>query len=280
MSMTIHTSTNTEITASFIGFSGGERHVQLNDLPDEPLLEVVIRASVLNSDALMDLLLLEDALLRHSPDVTMDLELPYLPYARQDRVCAIGKAFSMDVMAKLLQLHPKRRMAVWDAHSAVSVALTGAHNVLPETIIARSEALSDLLRHENTVLICPDKGAVPRCEAIQKAFSTSRIVYCEKKRDPMTGRIVRSEVLADDLSGQTAVITDDICDGGMTFIGIAQGLRALNCRHIVLYVTHGIFSKGLSVFDGLVDEIYTSNSFIHASQPQLTQINFQYSFGG
>ncbi|GHA71729.1 ribose-phosphate pyrophosphokinase [Formosimonas limnophila] len=280
MSITVQISNQIQIIAQFIGFSGGERHVQLTNLPEEPMTEVLIRANVRSSDGMMDLLLLEDALLRHSPDVQIDLELPYLPYARQDRVCATGQAFSMDVMAKLLHLHPKRQIAVWDAHSAVSLSLTQAHNVLPETIIAHSESLSTLLRDQNTVLICPDKGAVPRCEAIQKAFNTPRMVYCEKKRDPSTGRILRSEVLADDLSGKTAVITDDICDGGMTFIGIAQGLRALNCQRIVLYATHGIFSKGLSVFDGLIDQIYTSNSFIHASQPQLTQINFQHPFGG
>ena len=63
----------------------------------------------------------------------------------------------------------------------------------------------------------------------------------------MTGKILGTHVHATDLSGLTAVITDDICDGGATFIGIAKELRRLNCHKVVLYVTHGIFSKGIEV---------------------------------
>ena len=77
------------------------------------------------------------------------------------------------------------------------------------------------------------------------------------------------------LKGKIAIISDDICDGGMTFIGIAKALRALNCEHIVLYVTHGIFSKGLSVFDGLIDQIFTTTSFKQTPHDKLTVIDFQ-----
>ena len=75
-------------------------------------------------------------------------------------------------------------------------------------------------------------------------------------------------MISDDLSGQCAVITDDICDGGYTFIKIAEQLRQKNVGRIVLFVTHGIFSKGLGVFDGLIDEVITTNS-----RPSLTQLS-------
>lgn len=279
MSITLQTTPASSLSAQFMGFAGGERHVQLTGLPNEALRSVVIRAQILDSNTLMDLLLLEDALLRHMPDLAIDLELPYLPYARQDRVCAAGQAFSMDVMARLLALNPKRHIAVWDAHSAVSVALTGAINVSAVDVVAASPELSQLLGEAQTVLVCPDKGAVPRCTQMQEAFHTPRMVLCQKVRDPMTGQIVRSEVLADDVQGLTAVITDDICDGGMTFIGVARALRELGVARVVLYVTHGIFSKGLAVFDGLVDEIYCSNSITHNPHAKLRVINFQYQFG-
>ena len=82
-------------------------------------------------------------------------------------------------------------------------------------------------------------------------------MYCEKQRDPATGKISQTKVLSDDLSGRCAVITDDICDGGYTFIKIAEQLQAKNVERIVLFATHGIFSKGLDVFDGLIDEVIT-----------------------
>lgn len=95
-----------------------------------------------------------------------------------------------------------------------------------------------------------------------------------ENRDPVTGKIQNSHVNATDLSGKTAVITDDICDGGATFIGIAEELKKLNCQHVVLYVTHGIFSKGLAVFDGKVDRIFTTDSFPQIANEKLSVIHF------
>ena len=54
----------------------------------------------------------------------------------------------------------------------------------------------------------------------------------------------------------------DICDGGGTFLGIASLLKqAVPSSPLGLYVTHGIFSKGLEVFNGLIDGVYTANPF-------------------
>ena len=38
---------------------------------------------------------------------------------------------------------------------------------------------------------------------------------------------------------------DDICDGGRTFIECAKLLKAAGVGSMALYVSHGIFSKGL-----------------------------------
>jgi len=32
-------------------------------------------------------------------------------------------------------------------------------------------------------------------------------------------------------------------------------------HQITLFVTHGIFSKGIEVFDNLIDEVWTTDSF-------------------
>lgn len=277
MNSNITVSTNqTEqaLDIEFLSFAGGERHVQIANLPVELIESVDIQAKIYSAEDLMDYLLLENALFQHNPSIQIDLEIPYLPYARQDRVCAQGQAFSIQLMAELLKIRPKRSLTVWDCHSAIGTQLTGAANISPWQIIATCPELVAALQGKQTVLVCPDKGAKPRSEAIAQAFDLSAIVYCEKKRDPVSGKILATQVSADDLTGKTAIVTDDICDGGMTFIGIAQALRALGCSHIVLYVTHGIFSKGLSVFDGLIDHIYTTNSFPQSTTQQLTIINF------
>lgn len=267
-----------EIAYKALGFSGGERHIQLQDDENE-VKEVIIRAAVTDSEGLIDLLLIENALRhKYGQELEINLELPYLPYARQDRVCAPGQAFSLEVLKGLLGNLKLKKLVTWDCHSQVGVDLTDAVNIDPASIIKNDSALTKLLTNADTVLICPDKGAVRRCTHIKESLNISEMVLCEKRRDPVTGKIVKTEVLVDDLSDKVAVITDDICDGGFTFIKIAEQLQEKNVAKVILFVTHGIFSKGLTVFDGLVDELVTTNSFKHDAHSKLREINFEYDF--
>lgn len=291
MSIQIKDSNNKIIAVETRQFSGGERHVQFEaDALTQLQGQVYIQAKINNSQDLMDYLLLENVLMNQG--LIIDLEIPYFPYARQDRICATGQAFSLAVMSKLLNINteqfPKQRQSikVWDVHSVVSEKLLGENtlfnkviNVQPSEIILKSQALTDILTAQDTVLICPDAGAKQRTQGIADVINAHRasnieIVYCEKNRDPVTGKIQNSHVNATDLSDKTAVITDDICDGGATFIGIAEELKKLNCQHVVLYVTHGIFSKGLAVFDGKVDRIFTTDSFPQIANEKLSVIHF------
>jgi len=260
--MNIHISDN--IALSTKSFSGGERHLQLHNLPRKLQGTLNVLAYLTSSDDIMDLLLLQNALNYHyHKEIQLNLELPYLPYARQDRVCAVGQAFSMELFAQLLKNLSIQSLLTWDCHSAVGLRLTAAQNYQMADIIKHSEDLTALLKQHNSVVICPDKGAVNRCQSLVDSLDLKPMVVCEKIRDPATGRITHTRVVADDLSQKTAIITDDICDGGYTFIKIAEQLKQKNAQKVILYVTHAIFSKGLEVFTGLIDEIYTTQSFKH-----------------
>ena len=65
------------------------------------------------------------------------------------------------------------------------------------------------------------------------------------------------------------MIVDDICDGGQTFIELAKALEKQGAHQIFLYVTHGIFSKGLDTLKVYFSGVYCyhslSNSFNYDS---------------
>ena len=54
------------------------------------------------------------------------------------------------------------------------------------------------------------------------------------------------------------MIIDDICDGGATFLAIAEQIKP---KHMTLIVTHGVFSKGFAVLEKKFDEIIVSDSY-------------------
>jgi ribose-phosphate pyrophosphokinase len=108
-------------------------------------------------------------------------------------------------------------------------------------------------------ILFPDEGANRRyCDQIAGSYDYG-LAYATKKRDPLTGKLSGFEVPEIDPASRVMIV-DDICDGGGTFIGIADKL-GLPREQMALYVTHGIFSKGFGELMGRYRKIYTTNSF-------------------
>lgn len=251
-------------------FSGGEIQVRLPD--PSPLYSggITITARLTTPTSVMELLLVTDALRRqYGWALQLDLICPYLPYARQDRVCAPGEALSLKVMCDLINGMNFDSVEVWDPHSDVAMALLErAHAVGQETFVSR------LTLGSGTLLVAPDAGAAKKIRAVSVATGLGYI-QARKVRDPLTGEISGTEIQWDRVSNYDVdlLIVDDICDGGRTFTELAKVLRTVTEGRILLFVTHGIFSQGLSVFDGLIDHVFTANAFPGVgAHPLLTEV--------
>jgi ribose-phosphate pyrophosphokinase len=248
---------------SFI-FSGGERHVRLFDyshlraFPDAGC-PIRITAHLRSNEAIMELLLVCDALRRLYPDNKLSLRCPYLPYARQDRVMQLGESLSLKVLCNLINGLEFEKIEVWDVHSDVSLALLDGNveHKGCETFVPLVPAVYD---PNGVVLVAPDAGASKKVGKVARVVGRS-MVQASKKRDTRDGSITATEVFSDHIGNQHFLIVDDICDGGRTFIELAKVLRPLTDGNIFLYVTHGIFSKGIDPFRGLIDGIYCPNTF-------------------
>ena len=238
-----------------ITFSGGERHLSVpSSLP--PVVDVT--AWLWDSDAIMDLLLVADALSVNQIKIGK-LTIPYMPYARQDRVCNDFEPHSLRVVAGLINSIGANKVQVWDAHSSVTEALIDNYQDCDLTTIFN---LSDvLLGEEYDVLIAPDAGAEKKVGKLGRWYGLP-VEVARKVRDTMTGDIVKTAINCEtDLTGKRVLVVDDICDGGRTFIELAKVLAGTyTMKKCDLYVTHGIFSKGLQPLREHFDTIYSVNS--------------------
>ena len=265
------------ITYSTKVFSGGEQHIQLNiDNAIEKDYQVSVVATDLTTSDLVTLGLILNALENEMSSLP-HLVLPYFPYSRQDRVCAPGQANSLLCVAPFL-LYSAGSLETWDMHSNMGIArlreYTNTISISSSSIISTCPELVELIKDESTILACPDKGAISRVMAVADKYNKP-VIYFDKVRDPFNGNITGYEALSkEDLSGKTAVIIDDICDGGYTFILLAKQLIIQGAREIVLYITHGIFSKGVDIlFNSGINKIYTTNSF-QKQDPRVNTIHF------
>ncbi len=203
---------------------------------------------------------LEEYFLSQGISNPIDLVLPYIPYAQQDRVCAKGEAFSAKVFAHLLNSLNFHRVVVADPHSGISSAL-----IQDAVVVSRFEIIDKhqvLRTNLNTgLLVAPDAGANKQTAELAKYFGHSNFIRADKLRDLSTGNIIETIVYGD-VEGKTVTITDDLAVGAATFVELAKALKQKGAEKIVLYVTHGIFSRGTQhLFEGGIDEIYTTNSY-------------------
>jgi ribose-phosphate pyrophosphokinase len=234
-------------------FPGGEVWVRFEHaLPRA----VTITAHLSDAQGVMRLLMITDAARRAGAD-QIDLKMPYVPYARQDRVSLAGESLSIRVFADLVNAQQYRYVEVWDVHSDVTAALLNHCIVVPTSTLIAS-ALSK--RTDRTTLVAPDAGSIKKVESIAKRYDLP-MIRADKTRDPLTGKLSGAVVYpSGDARHTDFLIVDDICDGGRTFITLEQKLREFTTGRVELYVTHGIFSAGFDVLKSL-DKIYVANSF-------------------
>ena len=239
-------------------FSGGEIQVKLDETKlFSSIGGVRIYAHLKSADDIMALLLVTDAIRQAHGTVPISLDLPYIPYARQDRVCETGESLAIKVFANLINSQNYFEVFVMDPHSDVSVALINNCNV-----IQQYQGLKNINQNwENAVFVSPDAGATKKIQKAASYFGVKQVVRADKTRNTETGAIAGTVVYSDHIGSKDFFIVDDICDGGRTFIELAKVLRPLTNGKIILYVTHGIFSKGLDVFQGVIDEVYCANPF-------------------
>uniref|UniRef100_A0AAU8GDS6 Ribose-phosphate pyrophosphokinase n=1 Tax=Salmonella phage vB_SEnST11_KE22 TaxID=3161173 RepID=A0AAU8GDS6_9CAUD len=239
-------------------FKGGEEQVKiaLSYAPKGSIGFVDITAKIKTSADVMALALLVDACSRldnlhnHAEFI---LHLPYIPYARQDRVVQPGEALSIKVFANIVNSLGFDKVIVDDPHSDVSAALLNNVRIRHQHELAAS--YSDVLAGRDVTIIAPDAGARKKAQKVSEHLRLP-LVEAGKVRDVKTNEITGTAVFGD-VTGRECVIVDDICDGGRTFIALAQALKEKGAKRVILYVTHGIFSFGKQViFDGGVDEIY------------------------
>lgn len=251
----------------FLEFPGGERHVRLG----APVLDFIaghqqvadwtIQANLFSAANVMDLLLVEDALCRVlPPSARLHLLMPYVPYARQDRVAVPGEALSLKVFCGLINSLNFASVEIWDPHSDVTPALLDRVRIKPTGELMRqaftAENSNQLLT--TCTFVAPDVGARKRVAALAKEFGVAAI-YADKVRDPLTGALSGAQVIGA-IPDTPLLVVDDICDGGGTFTSLAQVLQTKTNQPLYLYVTHGLFTKGQEHLKQYFAHIFYANT--------------------
>ena len=179
------------------------------------------------------------------------LDMPYLPYARQDKWISNKTTFALRTFATLLNTLNFTEVHVLDAHNNLRANMINnlVDNSPRQYIEHAIEAVGA------NCFLYPDESARQRYESLMMnhgIFST----YAIKKRDPSTGAILSLNIQGD-VKNKVVLMIDDLVDAGNTFILAARDAYAHHAKEVHLYTTHGIYSKGMSpLHDARIHRIF------------------------
>lgn len=229
---------------------------QLNYVP-----KVCIKAFIQNMTEMFNLILVVDAVRRIRPDVSISLILPYLPFARQDRVCNEGEAIGIAAFARVLNSLNFESVTLYDPHSDVAAGVIDRCVLRDLSSIMLEEKVLGWMDFTQTWLVAPDAGAVKRVKQLAKRLNAAGVITASKVRDTETLELTKTK-LDEYVQGRNLLVVDDLCDGGRTFIALAKAIREQGePKSLILWATHGIFSYGTEVVTEHYDRVYTTNSF-------------------
>lgn len=225
------------------------------------------------NDNLMELLIMLDAFRRASAS-RITVVMPYYGYARQDkkikprepitaRLCAdlITQAGAMRVVA--VDLHAEQIQGFFD----IPVDHLYAGPILGEFLINEGFA-----NDENTVVVSPDVGGVPRARSLAEMLKASLAIIAKRRPEPNKVDIV--EIIGD-VSGKRCVMIDDMIDTGGSVIHGAEALMKRGATEVVVCATHAVFSGNASqrLQDSVVNRVVVTDTLPISKQrmfPKLT----------
>lgn len=256
-------SDNKEIEINFIEFSDGAMTYKVDTLPESPrYISIYVDPRTPVYRIREEVALLVDAITGNDVNFSKTnfiLDIPYLPYGRADRRFEKGNPLPLFNFLSWLrdEVSIFNEVIVCDIHNP---SYTGNFIGLDITERKQLECFKNSIPYnfdtDYHFVLAPDKGSVEKAGTIACHLEVD-VYNCRKERDLSTGEIIRSTLPEGvDFTGKTVLIPDDLCDGGYTFIKLAEQAKVAGAEKVDLYVTHLIASKGLDIFKGLIDNIY------------------------
>ena len=235
---------------------------------------LIVRPKSLNT--LMAALFWIDASADHWYHNPIDLILPYLPGARQDRILNEGdQLFTVRSIGKVIRsIGNLGTLKVLDSHSPISMQYVGFKEYSPVFVFGAyfHPTMQEFYTRNYKAVIAPDKGATLRAQLVADYLELP-LIQAEKTRDPISGKLTGFAMPNLDWYGSYThryLLVDDICDGGGTFLGLADEMGKWGIS-ADLYVTHGIFSQGTDKLLARYGKIYCSDSIL-GEKPGVTVI--------
>jgi ribose-phosphate pyrophosphokinase len=224
----------TVVDVKYSRFPDGELYLVTGELDNE----TVMVSSVVDNDALVQLLLLIDAC--ENSDIR--LVIPYMGYARQDRQDRKGEPLSARAVARAISRGVSECITV-NIHEPDVLRFFNA----PARNISLARdigAYIKTLNLSNPLILAPDDGALAFAGQVASAGGWE---YDHLEKTRLSGEQVTMAPKALSAASRPVVIVDDIISTGGTIATAAGMLSAQGATDVYAACVHGVLTGGAYV---------------------------------
>lgn len=219
------------VGVKFSRFPDGELYLCANGLDEE----MVIVGSVVDSDSLVQLVLLIDT----CEGLNNHLIIPYMGYARQDKRFKAGEPVSARAISRLLSTGVDRCITV-NVHDRKVLSYFS----IPASDVSLARDIGTHIKGldlDDPLIIAPDDGATAFAREVA-ATGTWDCDHLDKTR--ISGDEVRMAPRTLSVAGRPVVIVDDIISTGGTIASAAAMLREEGANEVFAACVHGVLAGG------------------------------------
>ncbi|SDZ00170.1 ribose-phosphate diphosphokinase [Tindallia californiensis] len=218
-------------------FSDGEIAVNINETVRGADVFVVQSTCPPVNDAIMELLIMIDAMKRASAG-RITAVLPYYGYARQDRKAKARDPITAKLVADLLTTAGADRVLSMDLHAP---QIQGYFNIPVDHLLGVPILVEYFKAKEidNPVIVSPDMGSVTRARNFAH-YLEAPIAIIDKRRPK--DNVAEVMNIIGDIHGKTAILVDDMIDTAGTITKAADALINFGATEVYACCTHPVFS--------------------------------------
>lgn len=240
------------------GFPDGESYIRLEASVKNEHVAIVQTTCMPQDTNLMQLAFLANASKRNGAKKVTAV-VPYLAYARQDKIFLEGENISIETIADMLKTAGVDQIITVNIHAenAISFFPFPARNLSAIQLLAKHFILKG---HKQAFALAPDKGALHIAKEAQMVLGGDS-GSLEKQRDRYTGKTTQTGKHLS-VRGKTVIIFDDIISTGGTIIGAARILQEQEAAHIYATCVHGLLIGDAEkrILDAGVEEVISTDS--------------------
>jgi ribose-phosphate pyrophosphokinase len=197
----------------------------------------IIACVLPDSESFFELLALH-RVIRENGATRIDVVIPYLGYARQDRPDRVGEASIGLMVAEIIRSLKGSRLILFDLHSPRIRKILGRSIAELSAFPLFAEVLSNSTPQ---VIVSPDAGSMRRARQLAKLFRPQPEVAMVEKFRPRPN-VAIAKRLHGDVRRKDVLVVDDIIDTGGTVAEAVRLIAQHGSGRIQIAATHGIFS--------------------------------------